>query len=131
MAATGYGIVETGNGAPGYRGGPGRLIECGVITFSRRSSLPRRLAELHAEIVALIDRHHPAALALENAFYHRNVRTTLVLGRERSEEHTSELQSRLHLVCRLLLEKKKRLRPDAIEVGDGSQCSPGLGCTEM
>src|SRR2546422_1724139 len=28
----------------------------------------------------------------------------------RSEEHTSELQSRLHLVCRLLLEKKKRGR---------------------
>src|SRR5687768_18248947 len=28
--------------------------------------------------------------------------------RERSEEHTSELQSRLHLVCRLLLEKKKK-----------------------
>src|SRR2546429_4617877 len=28
----------------------------------------------------------------------------------RSEEHTSELQSRLHLVCRLLLEKKKRRR---------------------
>src|SRR3989449_3195062 len=29
-------------------------------------------------------------------------------GAARSEEHTSELQSRLHLVCRLLLEKKKR-----------------------
>src|SRR2546429_3942319 len=28
----------------------------------------------------------------------------------RSEEHTSELQSRLHLVCRLLLEKKKNTR---------------------
>src|SRR2546422_7968001 len=28
---------------------------------------------------------------------------------ERSEEHTSELQSRLHLVCRLLLEKKNKL----------------------
>src|SRR2546429_4734833 len=28
-------------------------------------------------------------------------------GEDRSEEHTSELQSRLHLVCRLLLEKKK------------------------
>src|SRR2546422_2752265 len=28
----------------------------------------------------------------------------------RSEEHTSELQSRLHLVCRLLLEKKKKIR---------------------
>src|SRR5205809_5511447 len=29
-------------------------------------------------------------------------------GNWRSEEHTSELQSRLHLVCRLLLEKKKK-----------------------
>src|SRR3989449_6579293 len=30
----------------------------------------------------------------------------------RSEEHTSELQSRLHLVCRLLLEKKKKKTKD-------------------
>src|SRR5256884_2912445 len=30
----------------------------------------------------------------------------------RSEEHTSELQSRLHLVCRLLLEKKKKNKND-------------------
>src|SRR2546422_3743479 len=29
---------------------------------------------------------------------------------DRSEEHTSELQSRLHLVCRLLLEKKKKIK---------------------
>src|SRR2546429_1318880 len=32
---------------------------------------------------------------------------TCVTPAQRSEEHTSELQSRLHLVCRLLLEKKK------------------------
>src|SRR6266436_3466871 len=32
--------------------------------------------------------------------------------RRRSEEHTSELQSRLHLVCRLLLEKKKKNNTD-------------------
>src|SRR5690554_7332441 len=38
------------------------------------------------------------------AFYWRNK------ALQRSEEHTSELQSRPHLVCRLLLEKKKRLR---------------------
>src|SRR2546429_6474053 len=37
------------------------------------------------------------------------VRKNLV-GNSRSEEHTSELQSRLHLVCRLLLEKKKTTR---------------------
>src|SRR2546422_6445995 len=38
----------------------------------------------------------------------------------RSEEHTSELQSRLHLVCRLLLEKKKRVEHYKIK-GDRRQ----------
>src|SRR2546422_8531912 len=33
----------------------------------------------------------------------------ITAGRLRSGEHTSELQSRLHLVCRLLLEKKKKI----------------------
>src|SRR2546422_6200356 len=35
-------------------------------------------------------------------------RAAFAPGPIRSEEHTSELQSRLHLVCRLLLEKKKK-----------------------
>src|SRR2546422_5234750 len=45
---------------------------------------------------------------------HANFKVGRVVGwceigmRHRSEEHTSELQSRLHLVCRLLLEKKKK-----------------------
>src|SRR2546422_5578804 len=34
--------------------------------------------------------------------------------RSRSEEHTSELQSRLHLVCRLLLEKKKKKKKNKL-----------------
>src|SRR5687768_18257947 len=34
----------------------------------------------------------------------------ILVKKKRSEEHTSELQSRLHLVCRLLLEKKKKYR---------------------
>src|SRR5687768_18150596 len=42
------------------------------------------------------------------------LRNALVVAQVRSEEHTSELQSRLHLVCRLLLEKKKKnkCKPD-------------------
>src|SRR2546422_6796586 len=39
---------------------------------------------------------------------HRNPQPSRHLHVLRSEEHTSELQSRLHLVCRLLLEKKKK-----------------------
>src|SRR2546429_2687543 len=42
------------------------------------------------------------------------VQEHLISG-SRSEEHTSELQSRLHLVCRLLLEKKKRRTLDYLD----------------
>ena len=78
-SVTGYGVIETGNGAPAM----GRLIECGVFTFSPKSALPRRLHELHTHIAQLIARHRPTALALEQAFYQKNVRTTLVLGHAR------------------------------------------------
>src|SRR5690625_5686927 len=37
--------------------------------------------------------------------FRRQVTNTFLFARDRSEEHTSELQSRGHLVCRLLLEK--------------------------
>src|SRR2546429_1997568 len=43
-------------------------------------------------------------------------------GDERSEEHTSELQSRLHLVCRLLLEKKKKYNNEVITDRASSAC---------
>src|SRR5687768_18167685 len=47
--------------------------------------------------------NEPAPLAQADDLFH-----PLRVGGGRSEEHTSELQSRLQLVCRLLLEKKKR-----------------------
>src|SRR2546422_4368611 len=46
------------------------------------------------------------ARLIQNVRTRFNLKSTLL--RVRSEEHTSELQSRLHLVCRLLLEKKKQ-----------------------
>src|SRR2546422_5078262 len=47
--------------------------------------------------------HHPAVAVGREA----GAEEALADLAQRSEEHTSELQSRLHLVCRLLLEKKK------------------------
>src|SRR2546422_7279143 len=43
---------------------------------------------------------------------------------ERSEEHTSELQSRLHLVCRLLLEKKKKKSDNRTSMSSSSGPEP-------
>src|SRR3989442_4870759 len=45
--------------------------------------------------------------AFQNAYYNANGNFFMDFPEFRSEEHTSELQSRPHLVCRLLLEKKK------------------------
>src|SRR2546422_4284990 len=52
-------------------------------------------------------RDHHAAAALNGRLFAIGGRLNRQYSQNRSEEHTSELQSRLHLVCRLLLEKKK------------------------
>src|SRR5256884_22924 len=55
-------------------------------------------------------REHARPGCRNDELYMPSTRTTLPRAvRKRSEEHTSELQSRLHLVCRLLLEKKKSI----------------------
>src|SRR2546429_6527881 len=67
-----------------------------------------------AHVDALVQSvHAPAVRVAEHAVYsvggNARVDGEAAVGRsreQRSEEHTSELQSRLHLVCRLLLEKK-------------------------
>lgn len=76
-AATGYGVVA------GEPLGVLALVECGVIRTKPHDPLPQRLREIYDEVQALIGRHRPQALSVENAFYARNVHTTLVLGHAR------------------------------------------------
>src|SRR2546429_5483205 len=51
---------------------------------------------------------HDARLRRDGGQHHQRQYRPAALDQYRSEEHTSELQSRLHIVCRLLLEKKKK-----------------------
>src|SRR5205809_4165069 len=53
------------------------------------------------------------------------------LSTERSEEHTSELQSRLHLVCRLLLEKKKKYKDLTVISTNHHLSSPEVSITVL
>src|SRR3712207_7899629 len=62
---------------------------------------PQELARERPYIARNID-------ATRKSFALNNVDTKNFAATERSEEHTSELQSRQYLVCRLLLEKKKK-----------------------
>src|SRR3954463_5012651 len=76
-AVTGYGIVRKEGR------NPLTLIECGVIRTRPRDELAQRLVEIHDGIVELIRRHNPTVLSIEDIFYARNVRTTVVLGHAR------------------------------------------------
>ena len=75
-AITGYGIVSK-------EGRNLTLLECGVIRTKPRDALPQRLAEIHEGVTELIQRHSPDVLCIEDIFYARNVRTTVVLGHAR------------------------------------------------
>jgi crossover junction endodeoxyribonuclease RuvC len=77
-AITGYGVVSSGAGTAASR-----LIECGVIRTPASAPLARRLLDIFEGVTDLIARHHPDALAVEDVFYARNMRTTLVLGHAR------------------------------------------------
>src|SRR2546429_7123991 len=73
-----------------------------------RSPLAHAARRLHLDLHAChVDAGRAIALAALAAHAEIHGRGDGVRGR--SEEHTSELQSRLHLVCRLLLEKKHTL----------------------
>lgn len=69
-------MVRRDDGAPS-------LLECGIIRTRPRDSLPDRLCAIHDGIAELIERHKPDSMAIEDVFYARNVRTTIVLGHAR------------------------------------------------
>src|SRR3712207_7045869 len=88
-----------------------------IYTLSLHDALPIYPRRLRLRVVG--PRHlHAAALVVVHAEERqergglRPAQVELLVGRPaevRSEEHTSELQSRQYLVCRLLLEKKKNI----------------------
>src|SRR5207249_7241944 len=91
----------------GWRGGPHREVQgrTPMMDDHRQSDRPVVPAKFpnNAERSAA-EGMEGRGLAKGNPSQQNAPRT---LGRDRSEEHTSELQSRFDLVCRLLLEKKK------------------------
>lgn len=76
-AVTGYGVVaRQGDGAVS-------LLECGVIRTNARAPLPERLRDIYEGVAEIVDRAKPSAMAVEAAFYAKNVRTSIVLGHAR------------------------------------------------
>ncbi len=76
-AVTGYGVVER------LSDGTQRLLECGVVRTSPRSPLSQRLRQIFEGVSELIERHDPAAVAVEGVFFGKNARSAMVLGHAR------------------------------------------------
>src|SRR5256884_6454282 len=95
------------------------------------SELPSEMAVEDSRAATIVAREsglerslRPAQLAMLGLG--STIGTGLFLGSaiavKRSEEHTSELQSRLHLVCRLLLEKKKKSTHNDLQATSQHSC---------
>src|SRR5262245_64999667 len=79
-----------------------------VVAEALRQRLPRRAGRRYEAAVLAVD--HVDAAHIGGRPLRRRREQVAQRRHRRSEEHTSELQSLRHLVCRLLLEKKKTMR---------------------
>jgi len=75
-AITGYGLVEG-------EGDDLTLVAYGAITTSSDWPLPERLQRIYQELTALIEDQQPTAVAVEELFFSKNVRTALSVGQAR------------------------------------------------
>src|SRR2546422_10895848 len=93
LAAAAAGLVGVGLfPAAAYAWTPGTHVYLGESVLANLHQLTSAVADL--------------LRAFPYDFLYGNIAADTSMAKKRSEEHTSELQSRLHLVCRLLLEKK-------------------------
>ncbi len=59
------------------------LVDCGVLKTSSKKKTPDRLREIYDLVLGLIQKHSPRALAVEKAFYGKNVLVALTIGQAR------------------------------------------------
>lgn len=72
--AMGYGVIESGDDEA-------TLIECGVLNCVARSPIGERLSFLYQELGKIISRHQPEAVAVEQPFVAKNVKSALAIGK--------------------------------------------------
>jgi crossover junction endodeoxyribonuclease RuvC len=111
-ATLGYGVVEA------EPRGAARLVECGIIRTRASDPFPARLKIIHDGIRELIERHRPDCVAVEDAFYAKNVRTTIALSQARGVILLAAEQAAVEIA-----EYEPRLVKKAV-VGTGAALKP-------
>ena len=73
---TGYGVIR-------MNGASLKVLDVGIIKSSPGDSMPVRLRRIYAELCIVIEKFHPDELAIETAFYNKNVQSALKIGQAR------------------------------------------------
>ena len=77
------GVASTGFGVVRMAGGRMSVVDGGVIEVPPGEPTESRLLEIHRELVELMTWHEPAALALEDVYFGKNVRSAIGVGQAR------------------------------------------------
>jgi len=75
------GTVTMGYGVIDERDDEIAMVDCGVFSCSTRSPIGERLCYLHNRLLEIISRFHPDAVAIEQPFLAKNVKSALAIGR--------------------------------------------------
>jgi crossover junction endodeoxyribonuclease RuvC len=77
------GVASTGFGVVRVAGGRMDAVDAGVIEAPPTEALEVRLARIHTELEQLVGWHVPAAVALEDLYFGKNVRSAIAVGQAR------------------------------------------------
>jgi len=87
------GTVNTGYGVIRVSGNSMVWVDCGVIRTDAKSTMPAKLACIHTGLIDKMRFYKPDRVCVEEAFYAKNVHTTLVLGQARGVALLAAVQS--------------------------------------
>lgn len=76
IAIVGYGVID-------YTGNKFKVIDYGAILTEPNKSFPERLKEIYKELNELLEKHKPDAVAIEELFFNKNVKTAITVGQAR------------------------------------------------
>jgi crossover junction endodeoxyribonuclease RuvC len=77
------GVISTGYGLLSVAAGQPAVLDYGAITLDRKLDLPARLRGIYRALVEICGRHRPQAMAIEDLFYNKNIRTAMTVGHVR------------------------------------------------
>ena len=77
------GIATVGYGVIAAEGGTFRAVEYGAIITPAHTLLEKRISKIYDDITAIIKRHKPDAMAVEELFFNKNVKTAIDVAHSR------------------------------------------------